>query len=128
MMLQACITRRKLIKNYTLIILIKQSMLGVKPMKNILTISLALLVSSCSMFAREFTITESETVVVDDQVEIHFYTMENITELSKSRMVQFRCEHDSSNHIMFGDVFIDQGIFRFSDQGTEAKSVRDGRL
>lgn len=79
------------------------------------SISLCIFLGGCSIFAREFQITKTDVSIVDEGIAVSFYTMENLTELSKSRIVQFRCASYGESNFISGRIFIDKDeIFDFS--------------
>ena len=97
-------------------------------MRNISFIFLAIVLSGCSIFPREFEITEIKSEVEDDRLAIHFYTQENLTELSKSRLIQFRCEVNQTEDTIHGEVYMDDEIFHFSNPEHESLANESGRL
>lgn len=95
-------------------------------MKYVAFILLALLVSSCAIFFR-FEISETKIAVDNGRLAVHFYTQEDLMELSQSRHVQFRCETNQSEEIFLGELLLDNGRpLRISNAAAEALSLENG--
>ena len=98
-------------------------------MNKINIIIISLLITSCSLFSREFEINKISVDQKDENLSIEFYTTENITELNKDRLIQFRCNFEDSDQIIFGDIYIDRNsLFIFKSGDLMQRNTKPGSI